>query len=243
MNSGLGFAFGMSRSCPLAADDLTRRRERRCLITLRDSNVSNLQDHFVPTTNRTHDQSNSGKPYRSLSHRASTQSFPATYHILALKRPASEVSMGDMRDRVAATQPNWQTSSAVSKPSPRKLSVGVVGIGRMGQRHALNLLRLVPRATLVCACSPADVDIEWAEEQLVPYGVAVFRTFEEMIDFLGLQAVIIASATSLHYEHTFECLERGVHVICEKPVAGSLVEVSTSGVSYQMMSNNSSWSA
>ena len=151
--------------------------------------------------------------------------------------------MGDMRDRVAASEPNGQTSSPIPKPSPRKLNVGVVGIGRMGQRHALNLLRLVPRATLVCACSPADADIEWAEEQLVPYGVAIFRTFEEMIDLPGLQAVIIASATSLHYEHTFECLERGIHVICEKPIAGSLIEVRISGVSCQMISNSGSWSA
>ena len=156
---------------------------------------------------------------------------------------AFEVNMGNIRDRVAASQPKGQSGSLVPKPSPRKLNIGVVGIGRMGQRHALNLLRLVPRATLVCACSPADADVEWAEEHLVPYGVAVFRTFEEMIGFPALQAVIIASATSLHYEHTFECLERGIHVICEKPVAGSLVEVSISGVSCQMMSNSSSWSA
>ena len=151
--------------------------------------------------------------------------------------------MVDMPDRVAVSQVNGQMSSPIPKPSPRKLNVGVVGIGRMGQRHALNVLRLVPRATLVCACSPADPDIEWAEEQLVPYGVAVFRTFEKMIDFPGLQAVIIASATSLHYEHTFECLDRGIHVICEKPVAGSLVEVSIIGVYIPMMSDSGSWSA
>ena len=63
----------------------------------------------------------------------------------------------------------------------------------------------------------------------MPFGVTIFRTFNEMIDFPGLQAVIIASATSLHYEHTLVCLDRGIHVVCEKPVAGSLTEVSIAG--------------
>ena len=113
---------------------------------------------------------------------------------------------------------------AASKP--RLLNVGVVGIGRMGQRHAMNLLRLVPRAKLVCACSPAEADLRWADEHLVPSGVAVFRTFEEMVEFPALQAVVIASATALHYTHTVECMRRGIHVLCEKPVAPSVDEVS-----------------
>ena len=54
-----------------------------------------------------------------------------------------------------------------ASPVP-SLAFGVVGIGRMGQRHALNLLRQIPNAKLVCACSPAQADLEWAEKELVP---------------------------------------------------------------------------
>ncbi|OAP62427.1 hypothetical protein AYL99_04630 [Fonsecaea erecta] len=107
----------------------------------------------------------------------------------------------------------------------RKLNVGVVGIGRMGRRHAMNILWRVPRAKLLCACSPAQPDLIWAEEHLVPHGVQVYPTFEEMIQTPGLDAVIIASATELHLEHTTASLDRGIHVLCEKPVCTSVAEL------------------
>lgn len=114
------------------------------------------------------------------------------------------------------------------KPNvPKRLQVGVVGIGRMGRRHAINILHEVPRATLLCACSPAEADLVWADEHLVPHGVHVVPTFEEMIETPGLEAVIIASATHLHTSQTTAALERGLHVLCEKPVCQTLDEVSS----------------
>jgi myo-inositol 2-dehydrogenase/D-chiro-inositol 1-dehydrogenase len=109
----------------------------------------------------------------------------------------------------------------------RKLNVGVVGIGRVGQRHALNILNQVPRANLLCACSPKESDLAWADKHLVPHGVQVYRTFEELIDTPQLEAVIVASLTSLHTEHTTAALDKGIHVLCEKPVCTSVDEVST----------------
>lgn len=108
----------------------------------------------------------------------------------------------------------------------RKLGVGVVGLGRMGRHHALNILHRVPRATLVCACSPMQTDLVWADEHLVPHGTRVVPTFEEMIETGGLDAVIIASATPFHASQTTAALKKGIHVLCEKPVCQSLGEVS-----------------
>lgn len=133
--------------------------------------------------------------------------------------------MGDVSAFVAANGHSVDVDNGASRPTPRVLNYGVVGIGRMGQQHALNILRLVPRARLVCACSPAKADLVWAESNLVPHGVAVFSTFEEMIQFPGLDAVVIASITELHYEHTKASLQRGIHVLCEKPVAQTVEQV------------------
>ncbi|KAI1617015.1 NAD-binding Rossmann fold oxidoreductase family protein [Exophiala viscosa] len=105
------------------------------------------------------------------------------------------------------------------------LNFGVVGIGRMGQQHALNILKLVPQARLVCACSPAKADLDWAETNLIPHGVAVFPTFEEMIRFPGLDAVVVASISELHYQHTKASLEQGLHVLCEKPVTQTVEQL------------------
>ncbi|KAL6922567.1 hypothetical protein FSST1_006593 [Fusarium sambucinum] len=107
----------------------------------------------------------------------------------------------------------------------KTLKVGVVGIGRIGRQHALNIVHHTPRATLVCACSPAEADLVWAKENLVPYGVRIFSTFEEMIDTPGLEAVVIASISSLHMTHTLAALDRGIHVLCEKPVCTSIPEL------------------
>lgn len=106
-----------------------------------------------------------------------------------------------------------------------KLNIGVVGIGRMGQRHALNLLHRVPRAHLLCVCSPAPHEIEWVNQHLKPEGVQVFASFDEMICTPGLQAVVIASSTNLHVLHTLAAMERGIHVLCEKPVTTDVAEV------------------
>lgn len=127
--------------------------------------------------------------------------------------------MGDPGPLVAMNSLSTTHEFTTMLPRSRVLNIGVVGIGRMGQVHALNILRLVPRARLVCACSPAKADLEWAEKELVPHGIAVFSAFDEMIEFPGLDAVVIASITELHYQHTKEALKRRIHVLCEKPIS------------------------
>src|SRR6478752_94956 len=121
---------------------------------------------------------------------------------------------------------------------PRRLKVGVVGIGRMGRHHAMNLLHRTPRADLICACSPAEADLLWAGEHLVPHGVHVVPTFEEMIKIPGLEAILIASATYLHTSQTTTALDKGLHVLCEKPVCQTLDEVSDTVQTLQYLSRS-----
>lgn len=106
-----------------------------------------------------------------------------------------------------------------------KANIGVVGLGRMGQRHALNILHHVPRARLFAVCSPAPHEIEWAKRDLEPEGVQVFDTFEAMIRTPGLEAVVIASPSELHFSQTLAAMELGIHVLCEKPVTRDLAQV------------------
>jgi predicted dehydrogenase len=106
-----------------------------------------------------------------------------------------------------------------------KANIGVVGLGRMGQRHALNVLHQVPRARLFAVCSPAPHEIEWAKKDLEPEGVQVFDTFEAMIRTSGLDAVVIASPSELHFSQTLAAMELGIHVLCEKPVTKDTAQV------------------
>ena len=41
-----------------------------------------------------------------------------------------------------------------------KLRIGIAGLGRLGQRHAINLVQRVPNAEVVAACSPVPAELD-----------------------------------------------------------------------------------
>ncbi|TDZ13867.1 scyllo-inositol 2-dehydrogenase [Colletotrichum orbiculare MAFF 240422] len=109
--------------------------------------------------------------------------------------------------------------------APRKLQVGVAGLGRMGKRHALNFHQNVPRAVLAAVSSPDAAERQWAKENLAPHGVAVYESYDDLLAHAGLEAVCVASATSVHADQAIKAINRGKHVLCEKPL-GTTVEIS-----------------
>ncbi|MGL4402171.1 MAG: Gfo/Idh/MocA family protein [Fusobacteriaceae bacterium] len=58
------------------------------------------------------------------------------------------------------------------------------------------------------------------------YGVQnIFTDLDEMIESGKIDAIYIASPTSLHHEHTLKFLKKGIGVLCEKPLGSNLREV------------------
>jgi myo-inositol 2-dehydrogenase/D-chiro-inositol 1-dehydrogenase len=113
--------------------------------------------------------------------------------------------------------------------SSRKLRVAIVGLGRMGSRHATHFAHFTPRAELVAACSPDPKELEWAARNLE--GVRTYSDYDEMLEREqqlggGLDAVVVASATAVHAQHSIRAIERGLHVLCEKPLSTNVEEVS-----------------
>lgn len=106
--------------------------------------------------------------------------------------------------------------------SASKLKIGCAGLGRMGKRHALNFLQRTPRAQLVAASTPDDTEIEWAQTHLVPFGVKIYKNYEDMLKHEGLEAVVVASATAVHAEQAIKAIEADKHVLCEKPLSTSV---------------------
>ncbi|KAI9038431.1 putative NAD binding Rossmann fold oxidoreductase [Aspergillus affinis] len=111
--------------------------------------------------------------------------------------------------------------------SATKLKVGCAGLGRMGKRHALNFLQRTPRADLVAASTPDDTELEWAKVHLVPYGVKLYKNYDDMLKHEGLEAVVVASATAVHAEQAIKAIAADKNVLCEKPLSTS-VEISQS---------------
>lgn len=104
--------------------------------------------------------------------------------------------------------------------SDQKLRIAVAGLGRMGARHATHFFGLTPRASLVAVTSPEPSEIEWARKNLP--GVKTYLDYDEMVEAEmknGLQAVVIASATTVHAEQAIKAIRLGLHVLCEKPLS------------------------
>jgi myo-inositol 2-dehydrogenase/D-chiro-inositol 1-dehydrogenase len=100
-----------------------------------------------------------------------------------------------------------------------KLQVAVAGIGRMGMRHARHFATLTPRAELIAVCSPVQAELDAAKEE---FGVRTYHSFDDMlVKEKTLQAVVVASATTVHAEQAIKAIEQGYHVLCEKPLSTS----------------------
>lgn len=97
----------------------------------------------------------------------------------------------------------------------KKVRIGVIGAGGMGNHHLLHL-HLIKGAELTVIC---DIDSAVLNKMTVRHSVKGFLNYRELIDSGLVDAVMVATP---HYDHTpisIYAFEKGVHVLCEKPVA------------------------
>jgi len=100
----------------------------------------------------------------------------------------------------------------------RPLRVGVFGAGSMGRNH-VRLLSSLPGAELVGVYDPRP---EAAEAAARDHGARVFPGLEELAG--EIEAAVVAAPTVAHAEMGCALLDRGLHVLIEKPLAASLEE-------------------
>ena len=98
----------------------------------------------------------------------------------------------------------------------KKLKVGIIGAGRIGQVHAKSITYHIPQAEIV-AISDIYVDGEKkvAEELNIP---AYYQDYHEILNNPEIDAVLICSSTDTHADIACEAAEAGKHIFCEKPV-------------------------
>ncbi len=99
-----------------------------------------------------------------------------------------------------------------------KFKTGVLGVGNMGQYH-VNVLAPLEQAELV---GVFDVDKKKAADVAEKFGIRSFDTMEELLDHVD--AVTIAVPTNKHFETASLAIEKGKHVLIEKPITKSLEE-------------------
>ena len=101
----------------------------------------------------------------------------------------------------------------------RVLRVGVIGVGVMGSNHA-RVFSDLPGIKLV---GVADPDPKRRERVANIVGCETFSGIDGLIAN-GVDAVTIAAPTHLHQDLAIDCIERGLHVMVEKPIASSVEE-------------------
>lgn len=94
------------------------------------------------------------------------------------------------------------------------IRIGILGCGRIGQVHAMSLDRLRERARLVAV---ADAMAPAAEALAAKSGAEV-RDADELITSDDIDAVIIGTPTSTHYDLIHQAAAAGKAIFCEKPV-------------------------
>lgn len=101
----------------------------------------------------------------------------------------------------------------------KKNRIGVAGLGRIGWNFHCKTLAPHPDFDLVAV---QDLDAARRREAEASYGVTSYERFDAMLRDAALDAVAIATPTHLHRAMAEEALERGCHVMLEKPMAAQL---------------------
>lgn len=98
---------------------------------------------------------------------------------------------------------------------------GIIGTGGIASAMA-RALEEYPDAEIVAVASRTrDRADAFASEHGIPVGLG---TYEEIATVDGLDCVYVATTHDWHRSTTAACLEAGVPVLCEKPLATSLAE-------------------
>jgi len=107
----------------------------------------------------------------------------------------------------------------------QKLSLGIIGAGGVAQsKHwpAIQRLRTLWEPVEVAAFAGLD-EAQGRKAEMV-FGGRWYPDYRQMLDQEKLEGVIVSSPDAIHAEHAIACLERGIPVLVEKPIARSLVD-------------------
>jgi predicted dehydrogenase len=106
----------------------------------------------------------------------------------------------------------------VQRNMPQPIRIGVIGVGNMGQHHT-RVLSFLKDVELV---GVADINVERGLDTASKYRVRFFEDYRDLFPYVD--AVCIAVPTKLHHAVGMTCLQAGIHVLIEKPIAASIAE-------------------
>ena len=89
----------------------------------------------------------------------------------------------------------------------------VIGCGRIAERHAENIIKA---GTLCAVC---DIIPQRADELAKKFNAKSYYSLAGMLQQENkLTVAVVCTPNGLHASHTIQCLQAGLHVLCEKPL-------------------------
>jgi predicted dehydrogenase len=120
----------------------------------------------------------------------------------------------------------------------RKLKIAIIGTGNISRVHA-NAYEKLDNTDIVAACDVNSIRAEtFCTERDIP---GIYSDHIEMINKEKLDAVSICTWNNSHAEIAVDCLNAGINVLCEKPLAMNhkqalaIKEAAESGDSFLMV--------
>lgn len=105
----------------------------------------------------------------------------------------------------------------------RTFDIALVGTGGIAGHHAAELSRLDGRARIVAI---AEVDPLRREQFAAKWDVPrQYAHLSELLEAERPDLVDLCTPPTVHHEQAVACLDRGLHVLCEKPPALSLAQL------------------
>ncbi|MEH7886546.1 Gfo/Idh/MocA family oxidoreductase [Bacillus sp. JJ1609] len=101
------------------------------------------------------------------------------------------------------------------------IKVGVIGLGAIGQR-LIQGFENHPETVIAAVCDTLEDRTNEVAAQLG--GIPAFCDHNEMLEQVELDLVYVAVPPKFHHAVASDVLEKGIHILCEKPLANSLEE-------------------
>ncbi len=100
------------------------------------------------------------------------------------------------------------------------IKAAVIGLGNMGQHHA-KAYSVLAESTLVSVC---DRNEERFERIIKEGETQFFSDIDEMLAKQAIDVVSICVPTSIHFDVAKKCIDKGIAVLIEKPIAQTVAQ-------------------
>ncbi|MGV3465037.1 MAG: Gfo/Idh/MocA family protein [Heyndrickxia sp.] len=101
------------------------------------------------------------------------------------------------------------------------VNVGIVGLGAVGERLLKQFVKH-PQTVVAAICDTNTVRLKELQEKIE--NVKIYTKYQELISDSSIDLVYVAVPPKFHHPIVLEAAKAGKHILCEKPLANSLME-------------------